>query len=178
MLGFIKRWSREFNDPYIFKTLFTSIVRPNLEYASQVWSPTYRDHVSRLEAVQRNFLRYALRNLQWANPIVLPPYKDRLLLIDMKTLESRRIVADILFILQVFNKQIDCAYMNNFVQAQFRLNDRFRSSNVFYLNFHRTNYGKHEPVNRMLSAVNNNLCYNELSLTKNQIRNTLYLKLK
>jgi hypothetical protein len=33
MLGFIKRISREFRDPYTHKTLYTSLVRPNLEYA-------------------------------------------------------------------------------------------------------------------------------------------------
>jgi hypothetical protein len=31
MLGFIMRISRGFRDPYTHKTLYTSIVRPNLE---------------------------------------------------------------------------------------------------------------------------------------------------
>jgi hypothetical protein len=30
MLGFIKRISREFRDPYTHKTLYTSLVRPNV----------------------------------------------------------------------------------------------------------------------------------------------------
>jgi len=29
VLGFIKRWSKEFDDPYTTKLLFTSLVRPN-----------------------------------------------------------------------------------------------------------------------------------------------------
>jgi hypothetical protein len=33
MLGFIKRFSREFRDPYTHKTLYTSLVKPNLEHA-------------------------------------------------------------------------------------------------------------------------------------------------
>jgi len=32
VLGFIKRWSTEFNDPYMTKTLFISLVRPIREY--------------------------------------------------------------------------------------------------------------------------------------------------
>jgi len=37
-LGFIKR-SMEFDDPYITKTLFISLVHLILEYGSSVWSP-------------------------------------------------------------------------------------------------------------------------------------------
>jgi hypothetical protein len=41
MLGFIRRLSLEFRDPYTLKSLYTSLVRPKLEYASSVWSPFY-----------------------------------------------------------------------------------------------------------------------------------------
>ena len=34
--SFVRRWSKEFRDPYITKTLFTTLVRPILEYASVV----------------------------------------------------------------------------------------------------------------------------------------------
>jgi hypothetical protein len=34
MLGFIKRISRDFRDPYTHKTLYTSLVRLNLEHAT------------------------------------------------------------------------------------------------------------------------------------------------
>jgi hypothetical protein len=44
MLGFIKRISREFHDPYTHKTLYTSSERPNLEYAACVWSPHQAVH--------------------------------------------------------------------------------------------------------------------------------------
>jgi hypothetical protein len=35
-LGFIRYLAREFKDPYTVKTLFISLVRPKLEYASCV----------------------------------------------------------------------------------------------------------------------------------------------
>jgi hypothetical protein len=41
MLGFIGRFSLEFRDPYSLKSLYTSLVRPKLEYASCVWNPFY-----------------------------------------------------------------------------------------------------------------------------------------
>jgi len=36
VLGFIKRWSKEFDDPYTTKLLFISLVRPILKYSSSV----------------------------------------------------------------------------------------------------------------------------------------------
>jgi hypothetical protein len=51
MLGFVKRLSCEFRDPYTLKTIYVSFVRPKLEYAS----------CDRIERVQRKFVRYSLR---------------------------------------------------------------------------------------------------------------------
>jgi ribonucleases P/MRP protein subunit RPP40 len=39
MLGFIMRVGRDFRDPYAFKSLYVSLVRSKLEYASCVWMP-------------------------------------------------------------------------------------------------------------------------------------------
>jgi len=55
VLGFIKRWSKELDDPYTTKLLFTSIVRPILEYCSSVWSPQCQVHIDSIESVQKNF---------------------------------------------------------------------------------------------------------------------------
>jgi len=63
VLGFIKRWSKEFDDPYTTKLLFTTLVRPILEYCSSVWSPQYQVHIDRIESVQKKFLLFALRSL-------------------------------------------------------------------------------------------------------------------
>jgi hypothetical protein len=38
MLGCIRRLSLEFRDPYTLKSLYPSLVRPKLEYASCVWN--------------------------------------------------------------------------------------------------------------------------------------------
>jgi hypothetical protein len=41
MLGFIRRLSFKFRDPYNLRSFYTSLVRPKLEYASCVWSLFY-----------------------------------------------------------------------------------------------------------------------------------------
>jgi hypothetical protein len=63
MLGFIKRISREFSDAYTYKTLCVAFVRPGLEYASCVWLPHQEVHSARIERIQHNFIRFALRGL-------------------------------------------------------------------------------------------------------------------
>jgi hypothetical protein len=54
MLGFVKRWSCEFRDPYTLKTLYVSFVCPKLEYASCMWQLFYGAHIDRIERVQNN----------------------------------------------------------------------------------------------------------------------------
>ena len=63
VFGFVKRWAREFIDPYITKLLYISLVRPILEYASIIWNPYYRCHSDSIESVQKQFLLFCLRGL-------------------------------------------------------------------------------------------------------------------
>ena len=39
------------------KTLFTSLIRPNVEYGCQIWNPTKRQEIVELEMVQRRFIK-------------------------------------------------------------------------------------------------------------------------
>ena len=47
--GFIKRWAKEFSDTYVTKQLFTTLIRPILEYGSIIWDPQYAE----IESVQK-----------------------------------------------------------------------------------------------------------------------------
>jgi hypothetical protein len=57
MLGFVKRLSGEFRDPYTLRTLLVSLVRSKIEYARCVWRPIYDVHINRIERVLRKFVR-------------------------------------------------------------------------------------------------------------------------
>lgn len=63
-LGFIMRMSNSFNDAKTFKILYCTFVRGILEYASQVWSPRYEIYASRLENIQRKFIKYLCYRLK------------------------------------------------------------------------------------------------------------------
>ena len=76
-LGFVKRWCKEFNDPFTTKTLFVSLVRPVLEFGCVIWTPLYESHIMHLESVQKQFLLFALKSFNW-NPILnLSSYNNR-----------------------------------------------------------------------------------------------------
>ena len=50
---FIKRTGRDVNDATTLKTLYCSLVRPRVEYDSQVWNPFTKSNISRIESIQR-----------------------------------------------------------------------------------------------------------------------------
>ena len=69
-------------------SLFTTYVRPVLEYASQVWSPSLIKNIDKIESVQRYFTRRILENVNVC-------YLDRLQRLQIDTLGQRRIEADL-----------------------------------------------------------------------------------
>ena len=96
-LGLMKRFAKGFNCPYVTKSLYASLVRPILEYASVAWSPFLACDITRIESIQKQFLLFALRNLGWAPGFSLPSYEARLTLIDLDSLADRRLAANCLF---------------------------------------------------------------------------------
>ena len=110
MMGFIKRWAKEFSDPYTTKLLYTSLVRPILEYGSVVWDPSYKVYSDKIESVQKQFLLFCLRGLGWNPNIPLPSYKSRLALIKLPSLYSRRNMLNISFLLNLFEGNVQSEY--------------------------------------------------------------------
>jgi hypothetical protein len=92
MLGFIKRLSTEFRDPYTLKALYVSLVRSKLEYACCVWQPFDAVHINRIERIQEKFVKYALRWLGWDSSSVLPPYFSRCSLLNLGTWRFARVM--------------------------------------------------------------------------------------
>lgn len=175
VLGFMKRWSKEFCDPYVTKQLYTSLVRPILEYGSIIWDPCYRIHINLIESVQKQFLLFCLRGLGW-NTHVLPSYESRLGLIKLPTLKSRRTMLNISFLMNVFNGEVDSGFLLNRIQ----INVPFRNSrNYAFLNvnYFRTNYLNNDPFRRL--CVQFNSCYSiiDFSDSKDSLKRNIILHL-
>lgn len=153
MLGFIKRWSKEFNDPYITRALFVSLVRPILEYACVVWSPYYNIYIDRIESIQKQFLLFALRGLGWNHFESLPPYENRLNLIDLPTLERRRYMLKSIFIIKLLNGEVDSIFLLS--RIHLNIPSRFtRNFRPLQLSITRPNYDFYNPFRALCSLYN------------------------
>ncbi|GMS81354.1 hypothetical protein PENTCL1PPCAC_3529, partial [Pristionchus entomophagus] len=75
----------------LYARLFSSYVRPILEYGSELWSPTDRENIKLIESVQRKFSERVFNKCR--EP--LTNYTNRLRALGLTTLESRRANIDL-----------------------------------------------------------------------------------
>ena len=73
----------------MMKMIIVTMIRPRLEYAAVVWSPNLKKDINKLERIQRDATKMipSLRDL---------PYEERLLRLDLMSLEQRRIRGDLI----------------------------------------------------------------------------------
>ena len=88
ILGMLKRTFTRLN-PMTFKVLYTSYVRPHLEYAISVWSPYFKYDIQLLEKVQER----ATKIVPGFQKI---EYSERLKRLDLLSLENRRRRGDLI----------------------------------------------------------------------------------
>ena len=78
--------SRDLN---IWKRLYTTYIRPHLEYAVSVWSPYLKKDINTLEKVQR-------RTTKVVSCLKKYPYEERCKRMGLTTLETRRVRGDLI----------------------------------------------------------------------------------
>ena len=107
VLGMICAMAKDIRDPLCLKALYCSLVRPILEYASVVWSPINAASFLRVERVQRNFTRIAVRQFLGRTHTPVPPYPVRCRLLDLQSLRDRRSIAQALIVSGLLRNDID-----------------------------------------------------------------------
>ena len=153
MLGFVKRWSKEFADPYITKRLYVALVRPILEYGSVIWNPHYAVYADKIESVQKQFLIFALRSLNWDSQIHLPSYESRLLLIQLPSLKARRLMLGNSFMAKLMTGGIDAQFLLGRLQINVPAR-RTRFYEFIRLPNASTNYEAFEPLKMLCRGFN------------------------
>jgi hypothetical protein len=88
--GFVSR------NLHVFRQAYITYIRPLLEYASNVWSPHLLMHINSIERVQRHFTKRitVLRDFS---------YRERLSILNLDTLEYRRLSCDLTLYYKIFN---------------------------------------------------------------------------
>ena len=112
LLGMLRR-SFTYMDKDMFKQLFTSIVRPHLEYGAPVWNPSSKKLITLIENVQR-------RGSKMVPGLGHLSYKERLTAMNLPTLQYRRYRGDMI---ETF-KLSDTMYDNGACQELIHFNPR------------------------------------------------------
>ena len=95
IVGLIRR-SFTHLDGYLFKRLYTTFVRPHLEYAQAVWSPISQKLIDMLENVQK-------RATKMVDGYANLDYQERLRKLDLPTLVYRRARGDMIEVYKHFH---------------------------------------------------------------------------
>lgn len=154
VLGLIKRICKELgNDIWLARSLYMTLVRPILEYASNSWSPHCTTKMARIESVQKQFLLWALKNKYPLNIFPYPPYQQRLAELRMDSIAHRHQLSLIMLAYDCIHGNVDC----HSITSRFIRNDSSRLTRhrlFFRPEMHRTDYGKFNPINKAILLFN------------------------
>ena len=155
MLAFIKRKAKEFDNMWVTQTLYFTLVRSILEYASLIWMPYKQKYIEEIESVQKQFLLFALKHIYDREyGYRLPPYKERLRMINMESLQERRELLCASFVFDVLRDNITVP----FIRENIVLNNAVR----------QTRHTEFLKINQFGSLWANNTVFNRCSSKFNQ----------
>lgn len=153
-LGAVSRITKEFKSPSAFFTLYCSLVRSQLEYASVVWNGISKTNSSSVERVQNKFISiFKYRYLENGDPCLNGVCNSQL--VNLLSLQQRRVKADLLFLFKTLHGSINSPSLLSEVSLRVpRVPTRLQSS--FYIARHFSNLN---PIQRSAE------CYNRYSDT-------------
>lgn len=153
MLGFVVRNTECFTKLSAIKAVYFAFVRSRLEYCSVVWSPFYEVYKHSIESIQRKFLKYLSFKVHGSYPS--RGYSNDLLLQEFQVLsmEQRRIVSALRFIVNLINGRIDCPLLLEQISFRER-RPGGRYDVVFWCPQARTNLMFRSPLYVMTNCFN------------------------
>ena len=132
-----------------YRTLYTALVRSQLEHAVAIWKPHYATHSDLIERIQKRYVK----TLQFRFNTPKLNYTDAISKLKYSTLHSRRMELDAVVLYNVCHSRYDCADIIGLLQ--FRVPGRAtRSSALFHLLTARTNAGVRAPMYRLCDNYN------------------------
>lgn len=139
MLGFVLRSGSEFKSINTLLYLYTSLVRPILEYCSIVWNPLYDRQISAVQRVQNKLIK-------------ILKYRYSVSSIELIDLADRRTYFDMLFLYKLINGIVDSSEL--LYQINFKIPNSTRHQAFFYPDTSMTNYEINSTINRLQITAN------------------------
>jgi hypothetical protein len=136
-------------------------VRSKLEFGSIIWMPYTENYIKKIESVQKQFLLFALRHLYDPYDYSrLPSYENRLRIINLESLESRRNNLSAVFIFNILHGRINSTALSDNVKKYD--NRQTRYSKYLKETNHTSDYGINNPLNRGIRIFNSRIdCYDK-----------------
>lgn len=151
IFGLLKRRSVNFHQPETILTLYKTLVRNRLEYASVLWNSDCKTAEQKIERVQKKFVKFFCYKfkIQYTST----DYYNQCLALNLPTLSQRRIQLDMMFLHKLVNHKYECP--NLLENLQFRIPScRTRNKDLFYAPFNRVNVSRRSPLNRLMHEFN------------------------
>ena len=152
MLGFLLRCSKPFSKVYSYILLYQTLVRSHLEYVAPVWNPFYAVYSSRVEMVQKKFLRalhFRMTGSRMSYDALLTHYK-------MLSLSDRRCILGASTLHNICSGRYNCPSLLE--QIYFSVpSRRTRSRELFAIPTTITNAGSRAPLYMMCYNYNKSL---------------------
>ena len=138
-VGFIYRsFYKSSSGPSTLTLLYKAFVRPLLEYGAIIWDPHLIKDIRALESVQRFATKICLRN--WSLS-----YQDRLQLLDLDSLFTRRKCAKLCFLFKTVHSMVAPCFNPTFVQHDYAtrrhdlcLRTQLAHTNAFFSSFYNS----------------------------------------
>ena len=152
-MGIIMRNCGHLRNVETLKMLYTTYVRPKLEYCSHVWSPHLQYLRNDLENIQRKFLKWLHFKKYGEYP---PRGTEQATLLNefqLQKLVERRICCEVLFLRKLIAGEVDAPQLIQDINLHVpRLNSKVRSS--FQIEAARIDVYKFAPMRRMCVEAN------------------------
>ena len=145
-------------------------VRPILEYNSEIWNACNKGEIRQIETVQRMFTRKLLQrcNMKYSG------YQERLKILNLESLELRRLNYDIITVYKIFNNLIDISFNTFFDPIKTTYNLRHHTLSLTKPKAAKTNALQYSFKYRIVDAWNslpNSLVVSQsLTLFKNGLK--------
>lgn len=128
-LNYTILYSFKSNKLTTYVQLFKSYIRPIIEYNSSIYKSHLKSDIRKIESIQSKYTRGVCQKLN----IKFKDYHDRLQILNMETLEIRRIKSDLIITYKLLHNIIDIGPNNLFTTSNLHQNYNLRRHR-FYLN--------------------------------------------